>query len=264
MRSLPLSALRANPLLQLELHRPFRTAASRVMLWSAALCTASVLIGIYVLLANRDTGTLHVIYAVWCLVALTVPSFLALVTAQITQHQLAMQRFEPIYVTPLTNRQIAQWLVARGLRHARKLMQVMLGVTPILIVIGTYLATYDNAISCLVVSRGGWARCQDDLPIALTVLGTLLFHGLLFLNLWVAVLSAATVGLFLSVWSRGSYIAHYVAAFVTAIGVGIGLASIVYKSWDEAARDAIALVVLQAVLICYFYLAASLGIRRPD
>jgi len=264
MRVLPLTTLRANPLLRLALHKPFQTMPSRVMLWSAMLCTASVLIGIYALLANRDMGTMRFIFMLWCLVALTVPSFLALVTAQITQRQLTMQRFEPIYVTPLSNRQIAQWLVVLGLRHTRNLIRVMLGITPILIVIATYLATYDDAIRCLVVSRGGWARCQDDLPLAWVVLGTLLFNTLMFLNLWLAVLSAATVGLFLSVWSRGSHIAHYVAALVTTLCVGIGLASVVFKPWDTGSRDAVLLIIVQAVLIYYLYLAASLGIRRPD
>ena len=232
------------------------------MLWSAAICAASVLIGIYALFANRDSGTMQVVFGGWCLVPVTVPPFLAMVTAQIAQRKLIASDFELVYVTPLSNRQLVQWLVVLGLQHTRNWIRVVMGITAVLVVIGTYLATYDNLISCLVVARGGWAECQIIQPLGWMVFGTLIHHVMLFVNLWIAMLSAATLGLMLSVWSRGSYIAHYFAAFATAICIGIGMVSVVNRPLQEAFRNNIQIMLWQLVLIGVCYVVASVGIRR--
>jgi hypothetical protein len=259
---LDIAELRANPLLRLELQKPTRVPASSVMLWSAAICVASIFVGIYALLFNREGGLLRLVFGVWCLIALAVPPFVVLVTAQIAQHKIATDDFDLMYMTPLSNRQLAQWLIVLGLQHSHNLIRVVMGVTPILIVVATYLDVYQNYINCVAGYRSGRATCDDVTLINWVVIGTLIHYALLFINVWLGMLSAATVGLMLSVWSRGSYVAHYVAAVVITVGVAVGMLAVVARPLQEAFRHNFQLLLVQVVVIGACSLAASAGIRR--
>jgi hypothetical protein len=258
-----LNVLRSNPFANLMLRKLVGKAATTIVLRSAAICVASMIVGVIIGLGQREVGPLRLIFSVWFMIALTVAPFLAVVAAQYTQRMVALQQFELIHVTPLTNQQLVVGFAVGSILQRRNWILLTLGIAPVLILVGTYLMTYEPLVSCLMVFEDR-EYCGYALP-DMTTIALGLFHStLVFVNLCAMMVLATLLGLTLASWWRRAVYASYVAMFMVSIGIAFMVVLALPYSLSNAVRNNLLLLPFLIVLIGISYIAATVSIRRLD
>ena len=227
-----------------------------------AVGIASVILGISAMLMRREIGAIRFVLAMWALIAVSIPPFLATAIAQLTFEKMRPERFEPLYITPLSDDELVLGLLLSSLYQFRSWLLAAAAITPILLLLSTYVATYESLVACLLGVNSTWTACVAvaNLPTAGEALVAILNVVVLLINLWLTMLFSALLGQTLTLWWRQRYFANYGATLVIALFVGFAIVSTANDSHDNSGY--LLLVSVLGILIMLTYLVAQSNVRK--
>jgi hypothetical protein len=261
-RALHLPRYDGNPLVTQLLRRYPKRMWRTGLIFGSGSALVSMLVGVIALFIRHEVGPIRLILALLGFLSLSILPFLAVVAARLTYLELTGQPFQLLYLTTLDNSRIVQGYIFVALFHCRRLLLLILGFTPVLLLGLTYVATFEPFVGCLLSSTQGALGCQTALPRPSVVDLWLADFLLMAINFWTAVLLAATFGVGLAGWWRQAFLTQCTVAICTVL-LGFTLTYLPLNSQPaQAILNNLVLFFAGWVLIALIFYIAQSCIRR--
>lgn len=210
-----MTRLTANPLLVKETRRPNKLSASAALKLDFGAGLAVSAFSIAYLLLVREIGLISLIAALYCLVVLSVPPFVAYTAAILTINERQAEQFDLLQLTTLSNAKLIQGYVLTALYRCRGFLAVLVGIAPFAIIWGIYLSVYEVYVRCVQYRLPSSSyTCQQPDPI-LVPLALMAFVVLLISVVGVCLLSAS-LGVLFATWTRSRLLSG-ISALILAL-----------------------------------------------
>jgi hypothetical protein len=168
-------------------------------------------------LLTKDIGAIFLITAIYCMIVISIPPFVAYIAAISTVNDMQPDQFDLLHMTSISNAHLIQGYILSTLYRCRSFFAVLIGTVPFAIIWGIYLSVYEVFVYCLRFSRTP-DTCQPPSPM-LVPLALIAFTVLVISIIGVCILSVS-LGVLFAALSKSRLMSGMAAVIVALAASG--------------------------------------------